>query len=151
MKRASHMAGSPGKLDDHAAWTRIDLRESLRSEPLRDDLNVGIGSAKLLAELLWGQLSVIVGRRFALLLLEQLLQRLLVVRAALQEQQDAARGHGIADRTTIELGAGKGVSAPAQRDGLLGINGLRDASGDIYGLRAGSFAAERDEEREEQR
>jgi hypothetical protein len=151
MKRASHLAGSPGKLDYHAAWARIDLRESLRSEPLRDDLNVGIGSAKLLAELLWGQPRVIVGRKFALLVLEQLLQRLLLLRAAVQEQQYAAHGHGVADRTAIVFGAGERVCVAAQRDGLLGINGLRDASGDIYGLRAGSIAAERDKESEEQR
>jgi hypothetical protein len=52
IERVLHLAGGARELDYIAAWANVDLRESLRSEPLRDELNVGIGDAKLLAKLL---------------------------------------------------------------------------------------------------
>jgi hypothetical protein len=68
------------------------------------------------------------------LLLEQLLQGLLLIRRALQEQQDAAHGYGVTDRTTIKFGACERMGVTSKGERLPRVDRLRNPSGGNAGL-----------------
>ena len=87
MKRVAYLRNVAREFDHRSAWPNFNVHESLRGQPLRHRLNVRIGGAKLLAELLGSQPGVIVRGRLALLLIEDLPERGFLIRASLQEQQ----------------------------------------------------------------
>ena len=77
-------------------------------QPRGNRLQVGIGGPKLLAVLLGREPLVIVGRRLVLLIVEQLAERSLLVRAVLQHQQHPR--HGQTRRSCAQI-----VFRPRQR------------------------------------
>ena len=61
------------ELNDRLARRDVVHRESLSLKPGRHRLYVGVGGAELRAELRRGEPLVVIGRRFVLLLVDQLL------------------------------------------------------------------------------
>src|SRR5258708_9991672 len=112
MKRISDLPCVSRKLDGRARSAHLDSLESLASKPVGYCLNIGIGRPKLCAELLRRQPLMKIGRILALLLPHQFLQRRILLRAALQQQQHAAHGRCVAHPSLIKfLPAARGHAA----------------------------------------
>jgi len=142
VESAAHLGDVAGEFDDRTAGTNFNVRETLRGEPLGHGLDVGVGGPKLSAELLRGEPCVVVRGGLALLIVEQLAEGGLLIRAALQEQQYTVQRLSIRDSTLIKFRAGEWMDVARQDEESLFIDGLRDARRDVGALRRGAQATE---------
>ena len=134
VKRIAYVGDITGKLDHISAGANLDFGKSVSGQPLSDSLNIGISGAKLLAELVRSQPSVVIGRRFVLLFFEELLKGNLLFRAALHEQKHSLQRLRVGNGALVELRASEGVHVPRQRKEVLFVNGLGNARGNVRGL-----------------
>ena len=98
-------------------------------------MNVGIGGAELLAELIGRKPLVIVGRGFVLLLIEELVESGFLFVAALEDDGDVRGELRTGNSAAIELGAREAMDVAAESDAIGIVDGLRDAGGDARSLR----------------
>ncbi len=123
---AAHLSRVAGKFDHRAARRCAGDLEAVRLQPRRHGLYVGIGRAELLTELLRRQPLMIIGRRFALLLVEQRAQRRFLSGRALQQQKHPANGLAVGYGALIEPRPRERMGIAPPRDPVGLINLLRD-------------------------
>src|SRR5207245_11079859 len=109
MKCGAHMPYVPGEFDNVVSRGYADSRESMRSEPTRNSLNIGVGRTVLGAKLWRRQPFVKIGRLITHLLGHELLQCRFLFWAALQEQYHSFHRRSIAQKYLIEFRAGDAV------------------------------------------
>jgi hypothetical protein len=123
-----------GKLNDRAARRYLCHLEALLREPIGDRLEVGIGRAELLTELLGGEPLVKPRRGFYLLVVEQLPQRGFLLRPALQDQEHALHGQVVRRHPLVKLRPRKGVDVPLESDKVIQVHRLRHTGAHGVGL-----------------
>ena len=121
--------GGAGEFDGAAAVGDFVDLETLRLEPGDDGLNVGVGGAELLSELLRREPLVVIGGGFVLLLIEQGFESRFLSGAALQDEQHAVEREAGWGGAAVEFGARERTDVALQDDEILCVDRLRDARG----------------------
>jgi hypothetical protein len=116
---------------------------------LRDRLNIGVRGSKLLAKLSWRKPLVVVGRSFALLVVEQLEQCRLLFRTTLEKKQHSMQSLGVANGAPVEFGTCKRMYVPCERNQFALVGGSDNSSGRYCGL-AGAISSRKKQAKAEQ-
>ena len=136
VKRVPHLAYVSGKLKDRASSAYSDVVKALARQPVGDRLDIGVGGAIKPGKFLGREPFLKIRRVLHLLLIHELAQRGLLVRAPLQKQQHTVHRRGIGDGSPIKLGAGERVHVAAQAHELRFVDCLGNACGNCYSLRS---------------
>src|SRR5271170_791233 len=129
------LAGGAGKFEYGAAVGYGGDLESVGLQPGGDFLDVLVGGAELLAELLWREPLMVVRRGLVLLLVEQLFERGFLLRTALQDQEHAGHRETGRSGAAIVFGAGQVVRVALEDGEISLVHRLGDARRSGSGLR----------------
>jgi len=120
-------AGGAAEFDEGAGGVDLDAGEVVVCEPGGDGGEVAVGGAEGCAEGLGREPLVIGGGGLVLLLVDELLKGGLLIRAALEDENDATEGRGISESALVELGTGEGVSIAGESGEAGVVDSLKDA------------------------
>jgi hypothetical protein len=121
VKRVLYLPGASRKLDHSSARSHVVHLKAVRLQPGRYGLDVLIRGPKLFAKLCGCQ---------SLMVIEQLLQRGLLIRAALQKKQHAMQGPIVTHHALVKLRARQRVHVSLQGHKVFLIRVLNDAGRD---------------------
>ncbi len=103
----------------------------------------------MLAKLSWRDPLVVVGRSFALLVVEQLEQCRLFIGTALQKKQHSMQSLGVANGAPVEFGTRKRMYVPCERNQFILVGNSDNSSGRYCGL-AGAMNSRKKQAQAEQ-
>src|SRR5580700_9993966 len=127
VKSFANLSGRAGKVDQHAALIDGADPEAMRAQPTHDGIDIALRGAKLDAEFYGCKPLVKAGRIRVVQPVDELIQGLLAVGAALKLKLHVSQEEIVRNGASVELRTRRNVRIAGERDKLRLVGGVRGA------------------------